>query len=364
MAPITFTETSLVEEPIHAQIFAEYKLSNSKEKHLENVNGNKCKVDAYDQRRSTESKFLSSIREWEKRVGFVTPLIWTNIIIITSLHIAAFYWFARLVIFDRKAKWSTVVFAYLMGQVAGFGVTAGAHRYWCHRSYKAKKPLQWILAICFSIAGQNTIFDWVRDHRVHHKFSETDADPHNANRGFFFSHVGWLMMKKHPDVHREGVKVDMSDVINDPVVQIHTKYFTLLKVLLCWVLPSLVPAYCWGEAWEASIASQALIRYITSLNFTWSVNSFAHLWGNKPYDRHIMPSENWGVSLVTMGEGWHNYHHTFPWDYKAAELDIPLNPTTSLLNFFAKIGWAYDMKEASPSLVHAVAKSRGEPQDN
>ena len=65
---------------------------------------------------------------------------------------------------------------------------------------------------------QNSICEWVRDHRVHHKFSETDADPHNSNRGFFFAHVGWLMMKKHPEVIRKGREIDMSDVLADPVV--------------------------------------------------------------------------------------------------------------------------------------------------
>ena len=66
---------------------------------------------------------------------------------------------------------------------------------------------------------QNSIYEWVRDHRVHHKFSETDADPHNSNRGFFFSHVGWLMTKKHPDVINKGKQIDMSDITSDPVVQ-------------------------------------------------------------------------------------------------------------------------------------------------
>lgn len=71
---------------------------------------------------------------------------------------------------------------------------------------------------------QNTIYDWVRDHRVHHKFSDTDADPHNANRGFFFSHVGWLMMRKHPEVLRRGRQIDMTDILADPVVQFSQKY--------------------------------------------------------------------------------------------------------------------------------------------
>lgn len=70
---------------------------------------------------------------------------------------------------------------------------------------------------------QNSIYDWVRDHRVHHKFSETDADPHNSKRGFFFSHVGWLMQKKHPEVISKGKLVDLSDITNDPYLAFHTK---------------------------------------------------------------------------------------------------------------------------------------------
>lgn len=65
--------------------------------------------------------------------------------------------------------------------------------------------------------------EWVRDHRVHHKFSETDADPHNAKRGFFFAHVGWLMMKRHPEVIRKGKTVDISDLFEDPIVAFHER---------------------------------------------------------------------------------------------------------------------------------------------
>lgn len=75
----------------------------------------------------------------------------------------------------------------------------------------------------FALHLQNSIYDWVRDHRVHHKYSETSADPHDSNRGFFFSHVGWLMLRKHPEVLRKGRQIDMSDVLNDPVVKIHLK---------------------------------------------------------------------------------------------------------------------------------------------
>lgn len=83
---------------------------------------------------------------------------------------------------------------------SGQGVTMGAHRLWSHRAFKAKLWLRIILLWMHTLAGQNCLYVWVRDHRQHHKFSDTDADPHNANRGFFFSHIGWLLSKKHPKV--------------------------------------------------------------------------------------------------------------------------------------------------------------------
>ncbi|KAL0831144.1 hypothetical protein ABMA28_002014 [Loxostege sticticalis] len=323
---------------------------------------NSPKISCYDQvRPPNEGKFLSAIREWEKRAGFETPIRWIHVFVISLFHIVVVVTSTYLVLYAKYyPKWQTIVFFVLYLKSSGFGVTGGAHRYWCHRSYKATTPLRVVLLLCYSMAGQNDIYQWVRDHRVHHKFSETSADPHNANRGFFFSHVGWLMMKKHPDVLREGSKIDMSDIINDPLIRFHRKYFAVFKLLFCFIIPIMIPMVFWGELGVIAFFSQA-IRYMLSLHFTWSVNSIAHMWGSKPYDRNIMPVENWGVSFAALGEGWHNYHHTFPWDYKTAELAVPFNLTTTVLDKFASIGWAYDLKAASPSLIDSVARNKGDP---
>lgn len=67
------------------------------------------------------------------------------------------------------------------------------------------------------------MYQWVRDHRVHHRFQDTVSDPHNAKRGFFFSHVGWLLMEKSPECKKEGRNIDMSDVLEDPIIQFEEK---------------------------------------------------------------------------------------------------------------------------------------------
>ncbi|XP_001602540.1 acyl-CoA Delta(11) desaturase [Nasonia vitripennis] len=291
-------------------------------------------------------------------LDFETELIWPNILGITLLHILGFYYFLT---FPYLLHWKSFLWGYLVSIMGGFGVTGGAHRYWTHKSYKANMPFRIILMICYCISGQNTLYDWVRDHRVHHKFSETDADPHNSNRGFFFAHVGWLMMRKHPEVIRKGREVDMSDVLADPVVAFAQKYFVPLKLLFAFIIPVLVPVYFWDESLRIAIVSQWFLRYMLLLNFTWSVNSAAHLWGNKPYDKKISPVENRLVAFLSMGEGWHNYHHVFPWDYKAAELgDYNLNGTTAVIDFFAWLGWVWDRKQPSADLVETVIKNRGD----
>lgn len=215
--------------------------------------------------------------------------------------------------------------------------------------------------ICQTLAFQNHIYEWVRDHRVHHKFTDTDADPHNAKRGFFFSHIGWLMLKKHSDVKIKGRTVDMSDLEQDRVIQFQKKYYLFLVPLLAFALPVFIPWYFWNENGWVSWYTPGLFRYCLSLNGTWLVNSAAHIWGTKPYDKTIGPSENRGVAFVAFGEGWHNYHHVFPWDYKAAELgNYRLNFTTLVIDCFSKIGWAYDLKTASVEMIEKRAKRTGD----
>ncbi|XP_049854418.1 acyl-CoA Delta-9 desaturase-like [Schistocerca gregaria] len=289
---------------------------------------------------------------------YVRQIYWTNVVGIATLHLAALW---GMLWTPFYAKVLTILWATFLGGAGGFGVTAGAHRLWTHRAYKATWPARVILMVCYCIAGQNPLYDWVRDHRVHHKFSETDADPHNARRGFFFAHVGWLMMRKHPEVVRRGRQIDMSDILADPVVRFHQKYFKPLKFVLCFYLPVMIPVWLWGEDWYISLVVNAIIRYACSLNFTWLVNSAAHIWGNKPYDRRISPVENRLVAFLAMGEGWHNYHHAFPWDYKAAELGAyGFNVTTLFLDLFACLGMVYDRRVPSEDLVRRTALMNGD----
>lgn len=278
-----------------------------------------------------------------------TRIVWKNVILMSILHLAAFYGFWITL---TKAKWQSVVAVYLLGLASSIGVQAGAHRLWSHRAYKAKWQLRIILATLQTMALQNHIYEWCRDHRVHHKHSETDADPHNSKRGFFFSHMGWLMVKKHPDVISKGKQINLTDLINDPIVRYQKKFYIPLVILFWAIIPTLIPHYFWGETLWNSFFTCVPLRYLFALHNTWLVNSAAHMWGGKPYNESIEPREC-VVRYILHGEGYHNYHHTFPWDYSASEhgWTINFNTATMFIDLFALIGWAYDLKKVDHKTI-------------
>ncbi|XP_026483469.2 acyl-CoA Delta-9 desaturase-like [Vanessa tameamea] len=285
-----------------------------------------------------------------KRRDYEWQIVWRNVLAFIYLHVATFY--AFYLIFTGRTKIFTISFAVLFAIMSAMGVTAGAHRLWAHRAYKARWPLRLFLALMQTMAFQNHIYEWVRDHRVHHKFTETDADPHNARRGFFFSHMGWLMVRKHKDVFEKGASVDMSDLEKDPIVMFQKKTYLVVMPLLCFLVPSWIPVVLWNESPWTSWYVASMLRYTISLHFTWLVNSAAHIWGNRPYDKYIGATDNKAVAICAFGEGWHNYHHVFPWDYKAAELgNYSTNFSTALIDVAAKYGLAYDLKTVSLEMI-------------
>lgn len=282
-------------------------------------------------------------------------LVWRNIVLMSLLHIAAAYGFTLI----PSAKALTLVWTAVCYAISGLGITAGAHRLWSHRSYKASFPLRVFLALANSMAFQNDVYEWARDHRSHHKYSETDADPHNAKRGFFFSHVGWLLVRKHPEVIEKGQKLDMSDLKADEVVMFQRRHYLTSVALMCFAVPTLVPWCLWGESLTVAYFVPGLFRYALELNATWLVNSAAHMWGNRPYDITINPRENRVVSFSAMGEGFHNYHHTFPFDYSTSEFGWRLNPTTLFIDLMCFLGLASDRKKVSKEMILARMQRTG-----
>ncbi|XP_078604981.1 stearoyl-CoA desaturase 5-like [Branchiostoma floridae x Branchiostoma japonicum] len=286
-------------------------------------------------------------RPWE--------IAWHHIVKIGLIHLGAIYGLFLL----PSARAYTLLWAFFCYAVANCGVTAGAHRLWSHRSYKARLPLRVFLALAHSMAFQYDLYKWCQDHRNHHKYLDTDADPHNSKRGFFFTHVGWLLLRKHPDVKAKGKLLDMSDMKADPVVRIQRKFYLPSALLMCFVIPTLVPLL-WDESLSNAFYICGFLRLAVGLHSIWAVNSFAHMWGTKPYDKHVTATENPLVAFFIGGEGWHNYHHAFPVDYSSSEFGWKANAAMAFIDIMAWLGLAYDLKKASPGVVRARAARTGD----
>ncbi|XP_066519958.1 acyl-CoA desaturase isoform X2 [Hoplias malabaricus] len=317
--------------------------------------GNRKMADTYSEPTPLDDIFDESYREKD---GPKPPMIivWRNVVLMSLLHLGALYGIFLI----PSACSLTLLWAVLCFVVSALGVTAGAHRLWSHRSYKASLPLRLFLAFANSMAFQNDIYEWSRDHRVHHKYSETDADPHNAGRGFFFAHIGWLLVRKHPDVIEKGKRLELTDLKSDRVVMIQRRFYKLSVVLMCFLVPMLVPWWLWGESLWVSYFIPTLLRYALVLNATWLVNSAAHMWGNRPYDVNINPRENRFVTFSAIGEGFHNYHHTFPFDYSTSEFGWRLNLTTCFIDLMCALHLASDCKRAARDVVRSRVQRTGD----
>merc|ERR1712048_614892 len=281
---------------------------------------------------------------------------WPMVVYLGGSHVAALWAIVVLLIGycplfggqEATVKRQTIVMFFVLYICSGLGITAGAHRLWAHKSYQAGFPLRFVLMIFNSIANQGTIFHWARDHRLHHKYSDTPADPHDANRGFWFSHVGWLLTKKNSAVIKCGRDINISDLYADHVVMFQKKADPFWNLFWCFGFPGFL-ALLWGDTiWNGFLVG-GVFRYCCMLNATWAVNSVVHAFGNRPYNASHATTENGWVSLFALGEGWHNWHHSFSWDYATSELGAlqQFNPTKVFIDVMAFFGLAWDRKRAS-----------------
>lgn len=138
-----------------------------------------------------------------------------------------------------------------------------------------------------------------------------------------------------------------------------------MAVLLTFVMPTIVPWYFWSEHLYTSFLVAGVARYVLSLHVTFTINSIAHLWGTRPYDTHIQPRQNLFVSIVGYGEGFHNYHHTFPQDYAQSEWGAKyFNIAKAFIDVAYWLGLAYDRIKISPEQVLQRRKRTGDLSDH
>ncbi|KAF9003440.1 delta 9-fatty acid desaturase protein [Cyathus striatus] len=241
--------------------------------------------------------------------------------------------------FVTPLRWPTFWFSVFYYFLTGLGITAGYHRLWAHRSYNASKPLQYLLACLGAGAVEGSIKWWSRGHRAHHRYTDTELDPYNAHRGFFYSHIGWMLFKPR---RRPGV-ADVSDLSKNPVVRWQHRHYVTLILFMGFILPTIIPWLLWGDARGGYIYA-GVLRLCFVHHSTFCVNSLAHWLGETPFDDKHTPRDHVITALCTIGEGYHNFHHQFPMDYRNAIKWYQYDPTKWFIWTMKKLGLASHLK--------------------
>ncbi|KAI8611038.1 hypothetical protein BC830DRAFT_1069212 [Chytriomyces sp. MP71] len=258
---------------------------------------------------------------------------WGTGIVLVTTPLIAIAAFATVQLQPATFAWAVAYYFF-----TGLGITAGYHRYWSHRSYDATRLFQVILLAAATGAMEGSAKWWCRGHRVHHRFTDTDKDPYNAKRGFWYSHFGWMFFKT-----QKNAKVDISDLNADPMLRFQHKYYPFLSMFMAFVFPMLVAGLGWGD-WVGGLLFAGVARLVFVHHATFCVNSLAHNLGNHTFDDKHTPRDHYITALVTLGEGYHNFHHEFPNDYRNAIKWHQYDPTKLLIWTASLLGLTYNLK--------------------
>ncbi len=222
--------------------------------------------------------------------------------------------------------------------ITGLSVTAGYHRLYSHSTYKINPVMEAVLLFFGTMATQGSALRWTFDHREHHAFIDTDRDPYSIKKGFWYAHFLWLFEKPKPIENRV-----VADMIKKPLIMFQDKYYAplmfgtnlLVTLGIGWYFNDYLGAFLF--AW--------LLRVFCLHHFAWFINSLAHTWGVRPFSQEFSAVDNYFISLLTFGEGYHNYHHTFASDYRNGIRWYHFDPTKWLIWTLSKLGLAHQLKK-------------------
>ena len=231
------------------------------------------------------------------------------------------------------------VFAFFL-VACGMSVTAGYHRLWAHRTYEARTPLKILYLIFGSMALQNSALVWCSGHRIHHlHVDDNDRDPYSAGRGFWFSHIGW-MLRYYPSGNPDFSNA--RDLERDPLLAFQNRHYLLIALAINLGL-TIGAGLLVGDVWGTFILA-GLLRVVISHHFTFLINSLAHMWGTRPYTDENSARDNPVLAFLTHGEGYHNFHHIFAHDYRNGVRWWQWDPTKWLVAAMQYVGLARRLK--------------------
>jgi len=231
-------------------------------------------------------------------------------------------------------------------------ITAGYHRYYSHRSFKAHPVIEFFLLFFGAAAVQQSALKWSALHRQHHRYTDTERDPYNIKQGFFHAHIGWLLFWKY------RADYDCVKDLNKSFLVRHQHEHFQSWVVTAGILTPVLIGGLYGS-WLGGLLFGVAGRLFWVYHSTFFINSIAHTFGKKPYISDISAKDNWFAALLTNGEGYHNFHHRFPLDYRNGYRWYQLDPTKWFIRFLAYFGLTWDLKATPDSVIQNARKNRG-----
>jgi stearoyl-CoA desaturase (delta-9 desaturase) len=218
--------------------------------------------------------------------------------VLSIFHIGAI---AALFFITWKALALTLLVYWM---TVSFGIGMCYHRLLTHRSYQTSKFIEYTTAIIATLALEGGPISWVAVHRIHHKFSDKEGDPHTPRDGFGWAHL-WWMMTGDP-LHNQ------TDVLAKYVPDLMQDRFHVWLSKYHWVPLTVFGIVVWATLGFHYVLWLVCVRIVIGHHATWLVNSATHKWGTRRYNTRDDSKNNWWVAVLTFGEGWHNNHHAHP----------------------------------------------------
>jgi len=217
-----------------------------------------------------------------------------------------------------------------------FFITAGYHRYFAHRSYKLRRSAQFVMAFGGGTACQKGVLWWAGYHRRHHRFSDTARDIHSPRKGFWWSHVGWILCDKYSSTDVESIR----DFARYPELRFLDRHD--------WIPPWALGVVCFVVGGWSGLVVGFFLSTVLLWHATFTVNSLAHVFGRRRYDTPDTSRNSLLVALLTGGEGWHNNHHHYPSAARQGFFWWEIDVTYYALKLLRLVGVARDLREPPP----------------
>jgi stearoyl-CoA desaturase (delta-9 desaturase) len=234
----------------------------------------------------------------------------------------------------------------------GLSVTAGYHRLFAHKTYQASWPVRLFLLVFGAGALENSVLNWAADHRIHHAHVDHDRDPYNITKGFWWAHIGWIFFQAEP-IPRTVVR----DLTEDPLVRWQDKYYVWIGLGVALGIP-LAVGLLTGNVLGCLLIG-GVLRIVVSHHGTFFINSLCHMIGRQPYSREHSARDSAIMAVLAFGEGYHNYHHSFPFDYRNGVKVWQFDPAKWMIWALSRVGLARDLRRAPEA---AVLKAKIEVQ--